>query len=83
MKALTLALALAGCSHAPPPEKPKQHTLNAELYCYVIESERGAGMVCTEIASACRALQGLTAVAEGVTAISQCRKADVTADAKE
>lgn len=82
--ALALGLILAaGCSRTPPPEKPTKHTLNAELTCYVVESERGAGLVCTESGSACRALQQLTAVANGVTAISECRKAQVVADVKE
>ena len=81
--AVLLALALAGCANPPPVKVPEKHTINTELSCYVVESERGGGLVCTEDPSACRALQKLTAVADGVTAISECRAANVIADAKE
>lgn len=81
--AIAIVVCIAGCSKAlPPPAQPKPHTLQAELHCFIAETERGAGFVCTEMASACQTLQGLTAKAEGVTAISECRRADVTADAK-
>ena len=75
--------ASVGCSRPPPVKVPEKHTINTELSCYVVESERGGGLVCTEDPSACRALQKLTAVADGVTAISECRAANVIADAKE
>lgn len=82
-RAVVLCLALASaCVRPPEPKKPKQPTIDADLVCFVLESLLGAGLVCAERPGPCKFIQQKTAEADGVSAISECRKARVVVEAK-
>lgn len=83
MRAAILALLLAGCSRTPAPTPPKQPEIDTTIVCFVLESHLGAGFVCAERKGPCDAVRREVAKSEAVTAISECRKAHVTATIKE
>ncbi len=74
-------LVVAGCAR-PAPRKPEQPDIQDELHCFVVASDAGAGLVCTERAAPCETIQGLTDKTEGVTGTSPCRRATVTVETK-
>lgn len=91
MLAILVVVALAGCSRAPSPTKPaetnhakpaKKPALEADLVCFVLDSLLGFGMVCAERPGPCKYIQQKTAESRDVSAISECRKARVTVEAK-
>lgn len=81
---LWLMLVTTACSRPPAPQKPKQAApaIEADLVCFVLESLLGFGMVCAERPGPCKFIQQKTAEADGVSAISECKKARVVVEAQ-
>ena len=80
-----LCVLLGACSKNVPLAKATPE-IHDNLHCYIAESKRGVALVCAEKPGMCADLQMATVQhgeALGVTAVSGCKMAEVTADAKE